>query len=1067
MNKFRKKIILILMTLLISLSSLLAQTVSFNISKGDINSLSIYNEFGKKMLITSNSNIPLNGKTIFRTKDKNVTIDYEYGTLEIFDNSIVVINPFESEPIIYLIDGQITLETDSLFVEKYQILSPVSKYEFNSPAKINVISNEDLEYGVFYQGYGTSYNALTNQTTNMESAQFIDMKNKNNIKIDIPSDYLNASINLESNDDLVNLIRAEYAYKEQNLLKEYKTLSEQLRTDFLNANYLLGIKPIQKSNNFDDITTINFIVTGNGQGNVSNLDLPSLSGIINSAKKNNENILLIDAGNTLRGSTFVNFDNGKTASQILDMIGYDIFVPGAVDFSNGINNLQQYDMKSNINFISSNAMNEEDLFYFNPFGLYLYDNFKIAVLGLSSPSDLTSINGVKLTDEIVINNAQKAINEANEVADYVILVSNLRCYEYNSEYILNNLTGINLFIDGNNNDAHLVKINGVPTLTTGVGYSEIQNYKLNVRDTEIISTHYAKTYSSNLNEIDNGLLTSLNLETFERDVNLQNYLSLIKIPDNLSEFLISPLFTSASTTLNNVQITNKISLEYPTVPEIPSFIETSINDKTNISEVPNQPQFKAEVKVEEINNIAKPKFKPISYKVKKQEMLIVDEEAVTQEEESTLEKEDETEQDESTVVVKKANIYTGEDLKIKTHVGLDTSLNINADVKDSTFVNNDYYGNLTIYPYISHGGFSFALQLSADMDDSFAISTDLYPFPSTTEEITEYVIDIVDHFKWYTDSDKLNLDLNRDEFNNTYDSAISYNELGGDTLHFNLKFAFDTTSIYTSLSNVNIYDPLNDTTEENVSINVDFNPVDIFKIKLGAIGIGNSSSINVYPSLNFDFIPVNNKDIQLKLNLGATTYFSASPTVNFQTILNPSSTNLIPNYLANTSIAVSSETLSLSLGANYLVTEDSDEFTTNMIHKATTRTIFYAVDTNTLSFLANLGYENDKIDLSLYYTIPFDASDFSYDNDLLDLDLSFIIDNFTLGGYLLYNDFIEHVKSISDISSFIYNADAEYGGYITYDLNNLSLTTSVTVPESTTTPLKLSFYLNYKLDFEF
>ncbi|MGD1819520.1 MAG: hypothetical protein ACPKOI_06535 [Pleomorphochaeta sp.] len=1059
MIKIYKKLLFLLLLTLCTLSSLYAQYLSFDIIEGRASDLSLYNEYGKRVSLNSNSNIKINNKIILKTQDKDVTINYTYGTLEIGANSIVVIDPFKVEPQIYLIDGQITLDTDSLFIQKYSILTPVSEYEFKSPAKINVISTADLEYGIFYSGQGTSYNALTNERTYMTSAQMIDMAYPDNFSLDIPQDYLTQNINIETNRDIINLIKSEYAYKEQVISASNKKESIANREAFLNANYLLGLKPIQKSNNFDNVTTINFIVTGNGQGNIYNFNLPALSGIVKDAKNNNQNILLIDGGNTLNGSPFVAFDKGKTAIKILDDIGYDIFVPGAIDFANGIKNLTTLNKTSNINFISTNAMNNDNLFYFNPYGLYLFDDFKIAVLGLSNPSDLTQLMDLNLTDDVLVQNAQNAINEAKQVADYVILVTNLNYNEFNSNNIISNIKGIDLIIDSNNSDASLLNINGVPVLRTGVGYSEIQNYTINVKDSKVVSTRYAKVYTSNLLEDNNSLLKSLNLTTANIDRTLNNYINQVNVPDNLSAFLLTPTIISTSTTTNDTKIKNTVNVNNANAPEAPSFSDNLLilpeETATVLDLAPAKPNF-TNVKINA--NIPAPKFKPLAFSVRKQEVI-----------EEPIKTEPMAAKEEPTVEYQKANIYSGENEKLKAHIGLDTSLVANIDVKDSTFLNNDYYGNVSIKPYINYGGFSFALNLAGDINSDLSFSTDLYPLPPTTpRDITEYALSVIDHLNIVNASQSIDINIDRNTFDTNLDSAIAYDKLGGTDLHLNTQLVTPFAQLNVFTSNLNLYEPINNETIENVSVNAKFTPVDLLNIKVGALAIGNFGTLDVYPSINFDFIPVNNKDLQVKFNIGATLYFNAIPTFDYTTIIDPNDPNLVPNYIANTSLAINSDALKVSIGANYLITKDENKFTTYMLHPETIRTaIFTTVGSNTLSAIAKVKYNNDIVNLSLIYTLPFDMNTLGLEEDLLNIDLSLNFDRFGLGGYYYLNDAINHIKDIMNIKSFLINNNTEYGGYISYKYKDLTLKANLALPGSTTVPLAFSVSMNYKLDFAF
>ena len=143
--------------------------------------------------------------------------------------------------------------------------------------------------------------------------------------------------------------------------------------------------------------------------------------------------------------------------------------------------------------------------------------------------------------------------------------------------------------------------------------------------------------------------------------------------------------------------------------------------------------------------------------------------------------------------------------------------------------------------------------------------------------------------------------------------------------------------------------------------------------------------------------------------------------------MNTGNPNLIPNYLANTSLDIKSNTLDLSIGATYLITEDLTKFSSNMIHKSTINDdVFTAVDSNTLSAIAKIGYSNNNIDLSTVYTLPFKLSTMSLDKDLIDLNIALKFGNLSLGGFYLHNDFINPLKNISNIKTLLVNDNTEY-----------------------------------------
>jgi hypothetical protein len=139
-----------------------------------------------------------------------------------------------------------------------------------------------------------------------------------------------------------------------------------------------------------------------------------------------------------------------------------------------------------------------------------------------------------------------------------------------------------------------------------------------------------------------------------------------------------------------------------------------------------------------------------------------------------------------------------------------------------------------------------------------------------------------------------------------------------------------------------------------------------------------------------------------------------------------------------------------------------------MIHKDTINTnIFTDVDSNTLSAILKVGYENDNMDFTALYTLPMEMPTFEFGEDLIDLDLALYFNKFELGGYYLYNDFINNLKNITDIKAFLINSYTEYGAYITYNMDFFSVTSTVYLPSSTSAPLALDLSFNLKLDHTF
>lgn len=64
--------------------------------------------------------------------------------------------------------------------------------------------------------------------------------------------------------------------------------------------------------------------------------------VIDSVRKAEKNVLLVDAGDAVQGSLYFKFFKGDVESKLMDMMGYDIRVLGNHEFDNGMEELAKY-----------------------------------------------------------------------------------------------------------------------------------------------------------------------------------------------------------------------------------------------------------------------------------------------------------------------------------------------------------------------------------------------------------------------------------------------------------------------------------------------------------------------------------------------------------------------------------------------------------------------------------------------------------------------------------------------------------------------------------------------------
>ena len=106
--------------------------------------------------------------------------------------------------------------------------------------------------------------------------------------------------------------------------------------------------------------------------------------IISQIRNEEENILLLDAGDIFQGTPYFNFFKGEPEIKAMSMMGYDAATIGNHDFDGGIDNLALQINKANFPFINCNynfsntSMKNKTI----PYKIFDKGNIRIGVLGV-------------------------------------------------------------------------------------------------------------------------------------------------------------------------------------------------------------------------------------------------------------------------------------------------------------------------------------------------------------------------------------------------------------------------------------------------------------------------------------------------------------------------------------------------------------------------------------------------------------------------------------------------------------------------------------------------------------
>lgn len=171
---------------------------------------------------------------------------------------------------------------------------------------------------------------------------------------------------------------------------------------------------------------------------------PSMGGvarranIIEQIRKEEDNVLLLDAGDIFQGTPYFNYYGGELEFKLMSMMKYDLATLGNHDFDNGIDGFYAQLPHANFEFVSANYdfKNTELNGIVKPYKTFIKDEIKIGVFGLGI--ELKGLVEKKLYKETKYNNPievatdiTKTLKET-EKCDLIICLSHLG-FDYKNE----------------------------------------------------------------------------------------------------------------------------------------------------------------------------------------------------------------------------------------------------------------------------------------------------------------------------------------------------------------------------------------------------------------------------------------------------------------------------------------------------------------------------------------------------------------------------------------------------------------------------------------------------------
>ena len=203
-------------------------------------------------------------------------------------------------------------------------------------------------------------------------------------------------------------------------------------------------------------------------------------------------VILADAGDALQGGNIANLSQGSAIVDLMNLVGYDVAVPGNHEFDYGVDVLAQRASELDCGYISCNFMRtDSDSLIFEPYKIIDCGAVQIGFVGAVTPQTFASSNPKYFRNEAgdfiysfcaqenrlcdVIQQSVDSVRE--EGADYVILLAHLGEHDVDEQWsavtVAGATTGIDAVIDGHSHETtpalHIPNRDGADVIITQTG----------------------------------------------------------------------------------------------------------------------------------------------------------------------------------------------------------------------------------------------------------------------------------------------------------------------------------------------------------------------------------------------------------------------------------------------------------------------------------------------------------------------------------------------------------------------------------------------------------------------